>query len=79
MYCGELIKTETEHLEEGINFLCWEVSIDFNFGNIGFEVFGVIQAIRGLTRGRESKPQKKKKKRSGYKTKIWVQAMSNSL
>lgn len=49
MYCSEFIKTETEHLEEGINFLYWEINTDFNFGNVNFnfgnEVFGVIQTI----------------------------------
>lgn len=62
MHCGKLIKTETEHLEEGINFLFWQVNTDFNFGNVGFEVFGVIQTVRGLTRGRGPNFKKKKKK-----------------
>lgn len=53
MHCSAYTETEIENSEGGRDFFCCWGNVNFNFGRVGFEVFGAIQielTIRELTR-----------------------------
>lgn len=53
MHCGELIKTDTDNLEEGINFCVGRSTLISTLEVLGLR-FGVIQTITELTRSQMS-------------------------